>query len=102
MEKVIRWGIVGPGNIARKFAKAVKNVNGAALSAVASRSVEKSQAFADVYDIPNVFGSYEEMAQSDCIDAVYIATPHPFHKPCAELFIKAKKHSLLNSGTILS
>ena len=24
MEKVIRWGIVGPGNIARKFAKAVK------------------------------------------------------------------------------
>ena len=94
MNKVIRWGIVGPGNIANKFAKAVKNVEGAILSAVASRSIEKSRAFANTYDIPNVFGSYEEMAQSDCIDAVYIATPHPFHKPCAEIFMKAKKHVL--------
>lgn len=94
MKKSIRWGIVGPGNIARKFAVAVKNVDGACLSAVASRSIEKSQEFANKYDIPNVFGSYEEMAKSDCIDAVYIATPHPFHKPCSEIFLNAKKHVL--------
>lgn len=94
MKKIIRWGIAGPGNIANKFAKAVKNTEGAELVAVASRSMERCQAFADKYDIPNVFGSYEEMANSDLVDAVYVATPHPFHKPCTEIFLNAKKHVL--------
>lgn len=94
MEKIIKWGIVGPGNIANKFAKAIKNVKGACLTAVASRSEEKCREFADKYDIPNVFMEYEEMAKSDVVDAVYIATPHPFHKPCAEIFLNAKKHVL--------
>ena len=89
----IKWGIVGPGNIANKFAKAIKNVDGACLWAVASRSPERGSAFAEKYQIQNVFTSYEEMAESD-VDAVYIATPHPFHKPCAEIFLKAKKHVL--------
>ena len=94
MEKVIRWGIVGPGNIANKFARAIKNVEGAELTAVASKSEGKGAAFAEKYDIKNVFTSYEEMANSDIVDAVYIATPHPFHKPCAEIFLSAKKHVL--------
>ena len=90
----IRWGIVGPGAIANKFALAIKNVVGAELVAVASRSVDKGREFADKYDIANVFCGYEKMAESDKVDAVYIATPHPFHKPCAELFLNAKKHVL--------
>ena len=91
--KKIKWGIVGPGNIANKFAKAVKNVEAAELVAVASRSEERGKEFASKYDIPFIYNSYEDMAQSD-IDAVYIATPHPFHKPCAEIFINAGKHVL--------
>lgn len=94
MEKTIKWGIVGPGNIANKFAKAIKNVSGAELTAVASRSEEKGRAFAEKYNIPNVFADYEEMAVSPLVDAVYIATPHPFHKLCAEIFLNAKKHVL--------
>ena len=94
MEKVIRWGIAGPGNIARKFAKAVKNVEGAALSCVAARSFEKAQKFACDFDIPNAFGSFEEMAKSGLVDAVYVATPHTLHKPGAEIFLKAGKHVL--------
>ncbi len=94
MEKVIRWGIAGPGNIAHKFAKAIKNVKGAELIAVASRLGEKSREFADKYNIPNAFEGYEEMARSALVDAVYIATAHPFHKPCAEIFLNAKKHVL--------
>ena len=93
MEK-IRWGIVGPGNIARKFAEAIVNVDCAELVAVASRSENSGREFAEKYNIPNVFAGYESMAESDIIDAVYIATPHPFHKPCAEIFLNAKKHVL--------
>lgn len=92
--KKIRWGIAGPGNIANKFAQAIKNVDGAELCAVASRSVDKATEFANKYGIENIFSSYEDMASSDKIDAVYIATIHSFHKPCAELFLNAKKHVL--------
>lgn len=92
--KKIRWGIVGPGGIANKFAKAIKNVDCAELVAVASRSEQSGKAFAEKYDISNVFCGYESMAKSDVVDAVYIATPHPFHKPCTELFLENKKHVL--------
>ena len=94
MKKTIRWGIVGPGIIAKKFAKAVQNVEGAELVGVASRSYEKGKEFAEEFNIPNVFNGYEEMTKSPEIDAVYIATLHPFHKPCAEMFLNAKKHVL--------
>ena len=94
MNKTIKWGIVGAGYIANKFAKAIKNVEGTELTAVVSRTEEKCRVFADAYDIPNVFTKIEDMANSDIVDAVYIATPHPFHKPCAEVFLNAKKHVL--------
>lgn len=92
--KKIRWGIVGPGEIANKFAKAIKNVKEASLVAVASRTEDKGKAFAEKYNIEKVFCGYEAMAESDAVDAVYIATPHPFHKPCAELFLNFGKHVL--------
>ncbi len=92
--KIIRWGIAGPGNIANKFAQAIKNVSGAELVGVASCSLEKAQAFANKHGIKNAFSSYADMAKSEEIDAVYVATIHPFHKMCTELFLNAKKHVL--------
>ena len=92
--KKIRWGIVGPGSIANRFAKAVQNVDCAELVAVASRDGSRAQAFAEKHGIPHVFCGYEAMAASDLVDAVYVATPHSFHKPCSELFLKAGKHVL--------
>lgn len=94
MKKIIKWGIVGPGFIANKFAEAIKNVDGAVLTSVASRSEENGKTFAERHSIENVFAGYEEMAKSDAVDAVYIATPHPFHKPCAEIFLNSGKHVL--------
>lgn len=93
MEK-IRWGIAGPGTIANKFAKAVQNVEGAELTAVASRSAEKGQEFARKYGAAHVFESYEQMAASSAVDAVYVSTIHPYHSACAKLFLKAGKHVL--------
>ncbi len=90
----IRWGIVGPGEIANKFAKAIKNVSCADLVAVASRTEKNGRDFAQRYQIPQAFCGYELMAASDMVDAVYISTPHPFHYPCAELFLRAGKHVL--------
>ncbi len=91
---MVRWGIVGPGNIANKFAQSIKNVEGACIYAVASRKKEKAEEFAKKHNIHKVFSSYEEMAASKEIDAVYIATPHPFHYAYGEMFLNAKKHVL--------
>lgn len=92
--KSVRWGIVGPGGIARKFAEAVGNVEEATLVGVASRSYERACEFAKDFGIPKAFDSYAKMAECPEIDAVYISTAHPFHAPCAEIFLKAKKHVL--------
>ena len=89
--KTIRWGIIGTGDIAHRFAEACKNTEGASLEAVASRSIEKANQFADEFDIKHRFGSYEEMAEWDGIDAAYVATPHATHGPFAMLFMNHGK-----------
>ena len=94
MESKIRWGIVGPGKIARHFANDVKLIDNALLTAVASRNQGRAQEFADEYDIPHVFNEYEELFHSDTVDVLYIATPHAFHKDLTIRAMKAGKHVL--------
>ncbi len=88
----IRFGIVGTGNIAHRFADAIQNVAGAELSSVASRTKENAEKFGDEYNIPNRFYSYEAMAESDKIDVAYIAVPHSSHAECSILMMNNGKN----------
>lgn len=94
METKIKWGIVGPGKIATDFTEDLKLVQDAEVTAVASRNLERAQKFAHQFDIPNAFGSYDELFNSDAVDIVYVATPHNFHKDLAIEAIKSGKHVL--------
>ena len=78
--KTIRWGIIGLGNIAHKFAQDLLKIEDAELYAVASRTQEKATEFASKYTVSHIYGSYEELVNDSNIDAVYIATPHALHK----------------------
>jgi predicted dehydrogenase len=78
-ERTIRFGILGPGKIARKFSADLQRVAGASLHAVASSSLERAVAFANEFNIPHVFGSYQDMMDCPDLDVVYVATPHAFH-----------------------
>jgi len=89
--KKVRWGIVGTGVIAHRFANAIKNVEGARLCAVASRSKETAEKFGGEFGIEHRFSSYEAMAESNEIDAAYIAVPHGLHADCSILFLNAGK-----------
>ncbi len=91
MEKV-KIGIVGTGNIAHRFANAMKNVENARLVAIASRTQLCAENFGDEFNIPNRFYSYKDMAKSDLIDAAYIAVPHSGHKDCSILMMANGKH----------
>lgn len=74
----MNWAILGPGTIAKEFAKAIEEVNGS-IYAVGSRNLERAKKFADNYNVEKVYGSYEEMLKDDAIDVVYISTPHSSH-----------------------
>lgn len=91
----VRWGIVGPGRIAQGVARDIVHVPGAELAAVASRSSERAQAFADEHRIPIAYGSYRELINDPQIDAIYIATPHPQHHRIALAAIDAGKALLV-------
>ncbi len=90
MTEKIRWGILSTGNIARQFARGLQAVEDAELVAVGSRNQASADAFGDEFGVPNRYDSYEALARSD-IDAVYIGTPHPYHKENALLCLEAGK-----------
>ena len=94
MTKTIKWGIIGLGSISRKFATGLKSAADAELYAVASRSQEKADAFGDEFGATKKYGSYEALANDPDVDAVYIGTPHPMHKPNTLLCLNAGKHVL--------
>ncbi len=77
--KKIKWGIISTGTIAHAFAQDFKYVKQGELVAVASRNQNTAQAFADQYQIPKAYGSYEELYADSDIDAIYVATPHSLH-----------------------
>jgi predicted dehydrogenase len=87
----VRWGIIGLGNIAHQFAKGLPLVAGAELTAVASRSRDKANAFGAQFGARRCYGSYEELARDDDVDAVYIATPHSLHCENSIMCIEAGK-----------
>ena len=72
------WGILGPGGIARAFAKDLTLLEGHTVGAVGSRSLSNAQSFADDFG-GTAYGSYEELINDSTIDAIYVATPHPAH-----------------------
>ena len=87
--RTTNWAILGPGHIARKFATDLALVPGARLYAVASRSLEKAQAFAAEFGAAHAVGSYEALLAVPGVDVVYIATPHSEHHAHALLCLRA-------------
>ena len=79
MTNQFKWGILGLGRIAGKFARNLQVIPDAELYAVGSRSLDKARSFATEHGATKAFGTYDELLQDPAIDAVYIATPHVFH-----------------------
>ena len=104
MRQSIRWGILGTGWIARKFAKALGFLPEAELVAVGSRTSASASEFGDKFDVPHRHASYSALVDDPAVDVVYIATPHPMHKENSLLALGAGKAVLcekplaVNSG----
>lgn len=79
MDRKIKWGIIGLGKIANKFAADLLLSDNSILQGVASRDENKARAFCKAYNSYRYYSSYEELADDPDIDIIYIATPHTFH-----------------------
>lgn len=75
----IRWGILSTANINRRLIPAIRASRRGELVAIASRTQEKAEEYANIWEIPRAFGSYQEMLESDTVDAVYISLPNHLH-----------------------
>lgn len=91
MTNRIRWGILGTGSIANKFATGLAILPDAELVAVGSRAQASADAFAATFKVPHRHASYEALAADPDVDVVYVATPHPLHHPNTLMCLEAGK-----------
>jgi len=94
----LRWGILAPGGIATKMVTALQRHTRQEVVAVGSRTLDRAQAFADRFGIPQAYGSYEALVADPAVQAVYIASPHSEHAAQALLAIEAGKHVLIEKA----
>jgi len=91
---MIRFGVIGTNWITEALIEAASMAEDFVLSAVYSRTQERAEAFARKFGVEATFTDLEEMAKSDVIDAVYIASPNSIHADQAILLMKHGKHVL--------
>ena len=88
---MLNWGIIGLGKMANQFASSIVDVDNSTLVCIASKSVDKLHKFSEKFKIKqeNKFSNYEDLLQSNKIDAIYISTLNNTH---IDLIMSATKN----------
>lgn len=98
----LRWGILSTGSIAHTFARGLRDATRGHLVAVASRTQESANKFGDEFQVPHRHADYQSLLDNAEVDAVYIATPHPYHAQWAIKAAEAGKHLLVEKPLTLN
>jgi len=99
--QIIRWGIVGPGRAAARFAQGLEAVEGASLAAVWGRNPEKARAFSERFSVPDSFHSLADLLAAP-IDAIYVVTHPDSHAQICLEALAAGKHVLCEKPAALN
>lgn len=89
---MLRFGTIGTSWITNSYIDGALESGLWTLTAVYSRTLEKGREFGAKYGVETVFTDMEAMAQSDLIDAVYIASPNKLHAEHVRIFLENGKH----------
>ncbi|HKR13942.1 MAG TPA: Gfo/Idh/MocA family oxidoreductase [Pyrinomonadaceae bacterium] len=91
----VRWGILSTANIAlKKVAPAMQRSSWCEIVAIASRDLTRAKEAAGALNIPNAYGSYEELLADETVEAVYNPLPNHLHVPWTIKAAAAGKHVL--------
>ncbi|GAB3753620.1 aldo/keto reductase [Microlunatus parietis] len=93
MVNPIRWAVLGPGNIARRFATQLPSSQYGTLVAVGSSDPERARTFAEEFGAGES-GDYASVLNNPEVDAVYVATVHTSHAELTIAALRAGKHVL--------
>jgi predicted dehydrogenase len=103
MKDGVRIAVVGTGAIAQlTHIPVLSKLRGASLVALCDNDAAKARALADRFEVPDVFTDFEELLESDELDAVVIATPNHLHEPHVLAALRAKLHVLCERPLSLS
>ena len=94
----MRVGIIGAGWIAEKAAITLNGLTDCEAYAIASRSKEKADAFAEKWKMRKAYGSYSELIADPSVDLVYVATPHSHHYDVTREALMAGKPCLVEKA----
>ena len=94
----LRIGIIGAGWIAEKAAITLNGLTDCEAYAIASRSIEKAEAFAEKWNVKRAYGSYAELIADPNVDMVYVATPHSHHYDVTREALLADKPCLVEKA----
>ena len=97
---VIRWGIIGPGTIAQRFAANLARTTSGRLVAIGARNPNKT-GLAEAFAGARILAGYQALIGDPEVEAIYIATPHPFHAEWAIKAVEAGKHVLVEKPMVL-
>ena len=106
----VRWAVLGPGNIARRFAIQLPHSEFGTLAGVGSSDPDRARAFAEEFGLGGdaVLGTYDAVLESAAIDAVYVSTVHTTHAALTVRALRAGKHVLCekplapNNGQVMT
>ena len=94
-EEEIRVGLIGAGgNVRNRHIPGFQKVEGVEIVAVANRSMESGRAVADQFNIPRVYGSWQELLEDESINAICIGTWPYMHRTLTLASLEAGKHVL--------
>jgi predicted dehydrogenase len=99
--QVIRWGVIGPGRAAARFAQGLAAIERAVLEAVWGRNKERAQAFAARFGVTRTAETLDQLLNS-AVDAIYIATHPDSHAALCLQALKAGKHVLCEKPAALN
>ena len=94
----MRVGIIGAGWIAEKAAITLNGLTDCEAYAIASRTKEKAEAFAEKWKMRKAYGSYSELIADPSVDLVYVATPHSHHYDVTREALLAGKPCLVEKA----
>lgn len=98
----VKWGLMSTARINRSVIPAIRASRRGKITAIASRDSEKARSYATDWEIPDAYGSYGEMLDSDEVDAVYLNLPNHMHAQWSIRALGQGKHVLCEKPLALS
>jgi xylose dehydrogenase (NAD/NADP) len=98
----LRWALLSTANINSALIRPIREAARSELTAVASRDLERAQAYAAEWEIPQAYGSYEEVLADPSIDVIYNPLPNNLHAEWTIKAAEAGKHVLCEKPLTLS